>query len=392
MTSPRLEINLDTIEANTRALTHLLTPRGIRIAGVTKGVGGSPEVARAMIRGGAHCIAESRIDNIRGLRKSALRSPVSLIRTPMLSQARQVVELADVSFNTELGVLEALSAAAQALGRKHRVVLLVELGDLRDGIPADELVDAARAVLALSGLELEGIGANLACLNGVIPDHRNMAELSELAERVERTLRVPLRTISGGNSANLGWVARASDVGRVNELRLGEAILLGTDPIGGERLTGLSTQTLSLVGEVIEIQEKAAQPWGQRLGATAFGPALITTGAGMLRRAIVAIGRQDADMGSIEAVDGYRVLGMSSDHVVLDVGAAPLTVGDEMRFHLGYSSLLRASGSRSVALQFEGGAVGQSALGSRMARPTGPAVPAVTPQKPRVAEPVQGVR
>ncbi|QYM75101.1 alanine racemase [Leucobacter luti] len=353
--TPRLEIDLDAIENNTRTLTNTLTPRGIRVVGVTKGVAGSPHVAAAMMRGGAHGIADSRIDNLEALRRAGVGAPISLVRTPILSQVSRVVELADFSFNTELTVLQALSEAALAAHMKHRVVLVAELGDLRDGIPASDLVAVARAVLRLPGLTLAGIGANLACMSGVIPGDRNMGELSELACRIELSLGVALDTVSGGNSANLGWVSATADTGRVNELRLGEAILLGTDPVRGEPLPGLSPDVMSLVGEVIEIQTKPAQPWGDRLATTAFGPAPVGSTAGIVRQAIVAIGRQDAALESISAVDGYRLLGMSSDHLALDIGAAALSVGDEVRFHIGYSSLLRAVHSRSVDTQLLSG-------------------------------------
>ena len=357
MITPRLEIDLAAIENNTRTLTNTLTPRGIRVLGVTKGVAGSPHVAAAMMRGGAYGIADSRIDNLQALRSAGVGAPLSLVRTPMLSQVQQVVELADVSFNTELAVLYALSETAIGAHVRLPVVLLAELGDLRDGIPAGKLVEAARSVLNLPGLLLDGIGTNLACMSGVIPEYRNMAQLSELAGQVELALGVALRTISGGNSANLGWVSATKDTGRVNELRLGEAILLGTDPVTGEPLAGLSTDTVSLVGEIIEIQEKPAQPWGDRLATTAFGAAPSTNSGGMVRQAIVAIGRQDADIESISAMDGYRVLGMSSDHLALDIGAAALSVGDEVRFRMGYSSLLRAAHSRSMFTQVSGAVV-----------------------------------
>ena len=58
-----------------------------------------------------------------------------------------------------------------------------------------------------------------------------MDALSLLAIEVEEAVRPALAVVSGGNSANLGWALGTTDVGRVDELRLGESILLGLDPL-----------------------------------------------------------------------------------------------------------------------------------------------------------------
>ena len=103
----------------------------------------------------------------------------------MLSQVARVVEVADVSLNTEAVVLAALDQAAARQNRAHAVVLMIELGDLREGIALDDAPEAVRAVLGHSSLRLVGLGANLACQNGVIPDDRNMGILTGLADDIE---------------------------------------------------------------------------------------------------------------------------------------------------------------------------------------------------------------
>jgi ornithine racemase len=350
MSAPRLEVDLHAIESNTRSLVDRLAPRGIRVTGVTKAVLGSPEVAAAMLRGGASQLGDSRVDNLARLQEAGLPASRTLIRAPMTSQVDAVVRHAATSLNTETSVLEALSRAATRLGTTHAVVLMVELGDLREGVLRADLVPLAFDVRRLPGLRLAGIGTNLACQSGVVPGAANMDELSVLAIEVEDAVGAALSVVSGGNSANLGWALATSDTGRVDELRLGEAILLGLDPLTRLPVAELRTDAFTLVAELIEVRNKPAQPWGD-VGQTAFGAPAVRRTSGSIRQGILAIGRQDIDPEGITPPDGVTVLGTSSDHLVVDLGDHGAAVGDELRFGIGYGALLRAMTSPFVAVE-----------------------------------------
>src|SRR4051794_29278806 len=181
MTAPRVEIDLAKLGHNARTLVDRLGPLGISVTGVTKAVLGLPEVAFALLASGVGGLGDSRVENLERMRAAGVPGPLTLIRSPMLSQVDRVVAVADVSFNTEVSVLSALSAAAGRAGVTHDVVLMVELGDLREGILPVDLPEVVAATLALPNLALRGIGTNLACQHGVVPDAANMAELSALA-------------------------------------------------------------------------------------------------------------------------------------------------------------------------------------------------------------------
>lgn len=351
MSAPRLDIQLSAIEENTRFLVERLSPLGIRVLGVAKGACGIPDVAQAIMRGGASGLGDSRLDNLSRLRAAGTTGPFTLIRSPMLSQVNRAVHTAEVSVNTEPSVILELSRAAERAGRLHEVVLMVEMGDLREGIAAPDVVAAAQSIGALRGVRLNGIGTNLACHSGIAPDETKMAEFSDLAEQVEHGVGHRLATVSGGNSANLQWAFDTRDVGRVNELRLGEAILLGTEPLSGHQVDGLRTDAFTLVGEVIEVRDKPVQPWGTRV-SMAFGDRSSPLGAGMIRQAIVALGRLDTVTDGLIPPVGMTVLGMSSDHLILNIGEHPTVVGDEISFALGYSALMRATSSPYVTPHF----------------------------------------
>jgi predicted amino acid racemase len=367
VTAPRIQTDLGKVEQNTRILVGRLASVGIRVTGITKAVLGSPGVGAAMLRGGARGLGDSRVPNLVrlvGLDGSPLRT---LIRSPMLSQAERVVGVADVSLNTEAAVLAALDGAASRAQRTHGIVLMVELGDLREGIALEDVPEAVRAVLGHPSLRLVGLGANLACQNGVVPDDRNMGVLTGLVDRIEARHGISLDVVSGGNSANLHWALHTDEVGRIDELRLGEAILLGVDPLYRTPIPGLYTDAFTLVAEVIEVAVKPAQPSGDRAQA-AFGEAPVRTGGGTVRQAILALGRQDVDLDGLRPPEGITILGMSSDHLVLDLGDHTVAVGDEIDFGVGYGALVRAMTSPFVA-KIE-----------RLGRPVAPKVPSVPKQ------------
>ncbi len=348
MSTPRLEIDLGKIEQNTRTLVERLARRNISVTGVTKASLGSPEIARAMLSGGAIALGDSRIENIEAMRRAKISAPMTLIRCPMLSQVERVVLNADVSFNTEVEVIGALSAAAQKAGTTHAVVLMVELGDLREGIMPCDIESTVRETLQFPNIELRGIATNLACRSGVKPDARNMAELSAIAVSIEGIFGLTLAIVSGGNSANIPWVLGGEETGRINDLRLGEALLLGREPLHRQAIDGLHTDAITLVAEVIESKVKPSQPWGE-IGQSAFGPTPPAAGRGDTEQAIFALGRQDTDPDGLSSGDGIELLGASSDHLIADCGGRHLRVGTEITFQLNYSALMRAMTSPFVA-------------------------------------------
>lgn len=366
MSAPRVEVDLAKVRHNARALVERLVPLGIDLVAVTKAVLGSPEIADALVQSGVSALGDSRIENIELLRHAGVTAPTVLIRSPMLSQTARVVEHATTSLNSELVVIESLSSIAHAMGRVHGVILMVELGDLREGIVPRDLPDVVGRVLALPAVELRGIGTNLACQSGVVPTTENMAALSAIAESIETTFGITLDVVSGGNSANLDWalgLAPREDptdagqldgrpAGRVNELRIGEAILLGREPTRRAPIDGLHTDAFAVVGEVIELKEKPSMPTGVR-SQNAMGEQPDFADRGPRWRAIVALGQQDVDPTGLRPPTGLTIAGASSDHLVVDCDECRPAVGTEISFEPDYKALLRAMTSPFVTRDFD---------------------------------------
>lgn len=352
MSAPRIRIDLEKIRHNTRTLVERLAKRGIDVTGVTKATVGSARAGAAMLSAGATGLGDSRIENIEAMRRLGMTCPMTLLRSPMLSQARRIVESANTSLNTELEVIDTLSHHASQSERVHAVVLMVELGDLREGLMPGDLSHAVREALRLPYITLRGIGTNLACHGGVVPDAEKMSELSKLADSIESEFGVHLDVVSGGNSANLDWALGTHDTGRVNNLRLGESLLLGREPLHRHRIDGLHTDAVTLIAEVIESKVKPRRPWGNT-AQSAFGDQPAIAPAGFTVRTILALGHQDTDPSGLEPPEGFAVLGASSDHLILNSRPPCLPVGSEVCLGVNYSALLRAMTSASVAKSFD---------------------------------------
>lgn len=347
MSAPRLEINLDKIYHNAGTLVKRLAQRGISVTGVTKAALGSTEIAATLLRAGVGGLGDSRIENIEALRLAQLSAPMTLIRSPMLSQVERVVRSADLSCNSEIEVISKLSLEAQRTDRVHGVILMVELGDLREGIMPDDLLETVRQTLALPNIQFKGIGTNLACRSGASPDERNMAALSKLADSIEATFNLSVEIVSGGNSANLQWALSGAAIGRINDLRLGEAILLGCETLHRQPLQGLHTDAITLIAEIIEAKSKPSLPTG-KIAQTAFGEAPPIKDRGQVRQSILAVGQQDIDPGGLQAPAGIQIMGASSDHLILESDNDDLPVGAEVALQLNYSALVRAMTSPFV--------------------------------------------
>jgi predicted amino acid racemase len=281
------------------------------------------------------------------MRREGLDAQFMLIRSPMVSEAEAVVGLADTSLNSEVSVIRHLARCASRHGVVHHIVLMVELGDLREGILPTDLGPVVEQVLGLNGVKLAGIGTNLACFGGIRPTEAKMQALSAIAEGIERTSGIRLALVSGGNSANYQWFVSTHNVGRVNHLRIGESILLGCDTLNRKPIPGLHTDAFTLVGEVIELKTKPSMPYGQ-VAQDAFGHTPVFEDRGPVKRAILALGRQDVDVSAIRPRVGAHIVGASSDHLVLEVREPGLEVGKEVTFDVGYGALLRAMTSPYV--------------------------------------------
>ncbi len=352
--NPRLDIYLDKIKNNSESIKTLCSKHGIKVVGITKGCCAITKVGQAIINGGINFLGDSRIENLKGLKKSGLKVETMLIRIPMLSEVSRVLNWADISLNSEISVIKSLSQ--EALKRKivHRIILMIDLGDLREGIMPDNALTVVGEIRKLSGVKLMGIGANFCCISGVMPTRENLTRLVKLTEEIESNFHINLEVISGGNTSVLKLVEEDIIPDRINQLRIGVGILLGQDDVRLRNIAGTYQDTFILSAEVIEVQEKPSKPRGE-IGRDAFGEIPVFRDLGIRKRAILAIGKQDIYLNSlIPLKEGIKIVSASSDHLIIDITdfKEELKVGAEVRFRLNYPALLSATTSKYVKKYF----------------------------------------
>ena len=340
----RIEVDCERIRRNTEGIVEMCAAHGIEVVGVTKACCGQPEVAQAMLAGGVDKLGDSRLDNVERLRRAGIDEDIMLLRLPRPSEVDAVVRLTQVSLNSEAETVRALSRAALARGVTHQVILMVETGDRREGVMPERALGAAQAMLGLPHIDLVGVGTNLACIGGVLPSRENVQLLVDVAESIEHALGIRFPVISGGHTSNLDLLMRDEMPPRVNQLRVGEALLLGVNSTTRNPLPFLYQDAFIVVAEVIEVKTKPSLPDGQ-IAVDAFGRTPHWEDLGLRRRAILALGEQDM---RIEGLHPRRsdvsIVGASSDHMVVDVTEAdpPVRLGDELAFDPLYAAAATA--------------------------------------------------
>ncbi len=343
----KIEVDCERIRCNTEAVVEACSRRGIQVAGVTKACCGHPEIARAMLAGGVSTLAESRLKNVTRLRQAGIDADIMLLRLPRLSEVDEVVRFTQVSFNSQVKTVRALSRAARAHDVTHGVMIMLETGDRREGVMPEEAVATARDMCGLPNIELVGIATNVGCIGGVLPTPENVQLFVDVAEEIEQALGIRFRVISGGHTADLALMDRGEMPSRVNQLRIGEGILLGVDSAGNWTLPSPYQDAFNVVAEVIEVDTKPSLPEGP-VTFDAFGRKPHLEDLGIRRRAILALGEQDLRVDSLRPKrEGVTIVGGSSDQLVVDVteASSPVCVGDELEFDPRYPAMATAMAS-----------------------------------------------
>ena len=348
---PRLAIDLKKVKNNLDKITQMVKGSGSSLMIVTKGYSADMEIYKLLDESNIDYLADSRIQNLKkyeGTKKGRV-----LLRLPMNSETDEVVKYADVSLNSELKTIKNLNESAKVQDKIHKILLMIDLGDLREGIffkNEDEINYTVEEILKLENIEIFGLGVNLTCYGAVIPKKDNLSVLVDIARKIEKKYDIKLQMISGGNSSSIYLIGKDELPEGINNLRVGEAFLLGGETAYGQKLEGFYDDAFTLEAEIIELKEKQSVPIGET-GVDAFGNKPVYEDRGIIRRAIIAVGRKDVDPDALSPMDEkIDILGASSDHLILDVSKSDneYHVGGIVNFKLSYSSLLRATTSGYV--------------------------------------------
>jgi len=350
---PRIEIDLLKLQENAAAQEAFMKERGVEVMFVNKVFNGDPKTADAVVRGGAKTIAESRVCNLKKLKD--FRCQKALLRSPQLSEIEDTVKYADISLNTEECVIRALSGEAVRQGKTHRIMLMVDLGDIREGLwfeDVDEITRITRLIMELDGIEIYGLGTNFNCYGTALPTVSNNELFVSIAEEIERRLDIRFPYLSGGNCTSCWLLEKGLMPKRINHLRIGGYHLFGQNYVEepvyldmfhhSQKDPGLYLSDMYIFkAELIEVNRKPTVPFGE-LGKDAFLQSKSFTDRGCRLRGLLAFGRQDVPCENMCPVDDrIEVLGQTSDHTIIDIeSCSEYKVGDVISFEIDYTALL----------------------------------------------------
>ena len=350
---PRLVVNAKAIEENARRVVQKCSAAGISVSGVTKGMCAHPDIVRAMVAGGCSELADSRVGNLAALKAMNTGLPLLLLRIPMLSELPLVVSRADCSLVSTAETVDGLEKTCAASGLVHEVIIMVDLGDLREGVWMDDTGRIAEALTRSRRVRCRGVGVNFGCYGGTLPTREKLRQLIRIGKELEREIGCPLSVFSGGSTSSLLLLERGEMPPGINSLRIGEGILLGEDVTSMRSIPWLRQRTMWLEAELVEVRKKPSVPVGP-FGADAFGQRQVFEDRGNRMRAIAAVGRQDVRIeGLVPELEGISILGASSDHLILDVEDAPvpLAQGDKLKFFPDYGAMLALATSPYVPFE-----------------------------------------
>lgn len=298
---------------------------------------------------GIRHFADSRIANIKKIKEKYPDTKTMHLRLPMHSEVDEVVKYADRSLNSELSTIALLDQAAQKQQKIHEVLLMIDMGDLREGIMYDsDYVAFVKEILVFNNIKLMGIGTNVTCYGSVIPTKETLALLIDIRNAIEKELHIKLPIISGGNSSSIYLHFDNQLPSEINNLRCGDIFASGVEAAFLKPIAGMYNDIFQLEAEIIELKDKPSYPIGQ-LGVNAFGETIAYEDVGIHTRAILAVGRQDVHNDNVIPLDkNSTVLGSSSDHLLLEVEKGKYQVGDTMKFDLTYGGILSLATSPYV--------------------------------------------
>ena len=348
---PKLEINIKKLKTNLQVISNLLKKNNISLAMVTKAYCANLDIVDELVKDKnlIDYLADSRIENLKEMRH--INIPKILLRIPMKSEVEDVIKYADISFNSEYETIEKLNEEAKKVNKIHKIVIMVDLGDLREGyFVQKDLFDNVKKIQDLYNISIIGVATNLTCYGAVLPSEENLSKLVNIAKKLERDFNIDIKIISGGNSSSLFLINENKLPSKINNLRIGEAILLGRETAYGKKIDGTFDDVFRLVCEVVENKEKPSVPVGEK-GLDAFGNKPVFEDKGIMQRVILGIGRQDIKIGSFYPVDEkIKIIGASSDHTIIDVTHCEkkYKVGDLIEFKINYEGLLSLCTSKYV--------------------------------------------
>lgn len=346
-------LDLKKLKSNFDYLNNVFKEKNIKWSVVSKLLCGNKEYLQELLNFDIQQVCDSRISNLRTIKQINPDVETIYIKPPAQRVIKKVIEFADISMNTEFFTIKLLSEEAQRQNKIHKIIIMIELGELREGVMRNDLVEFYSNVFHLPNIEVIGIGTNLSCLYGVLPNHDKLIQLSLYKQLLEAKFNRKIDYVSGGTSVTIPLLFQNLLPEGINHFRVGESLFLGTDAYNNIPLNEMQTDVFKLYSEIIELIEKPKIPMGE-MGTnmqghtTTFDDNLSGTTS---YRAIIDIGLLDVDESRITTSDkNITIVGGSSDMFVIDLHENPLNykIGDLIEFTMDYMGALRILHSKYI--------------------------------------------
>ncbi len=349
-----IELYKDKLNKNFNYLNNLFKNNNIEWAVVSKLLCGNELYLKELLKLNIKEICDARVSNLVKIKKLAPEINTVYIKPPAKRSIKKIVQYADASFNTEFETIKWLSEEAVLQNKTHKVIIMIELGDLREGVMGDDLMDFYASVFKLPNIKVTGIGANLNCLHGVFPSEDKMVQLSLYKQLIEAKFNRKIPWVTGGTSVVIPLLLTKQLPAGINHFRVGESLFFGNNLITGEILEGMETDVFKLFAEIIEITEKPINPIGN-MGENPSGEEFDVNPSDYGKthhRAIVDLGVLDVANSDliISEDEKITIVGASSDMLVLDIEKSDKDyhIGDLISFKLKYMAALRLFNSEYI--------------------------------------------
>lgn len=353
-----LKLYRNRLQHNYQYLKKLFDEGDIRWGIVTKMLCGNTDMIQEVLNLGISEVHDSRLSNLKIAKSLNPDIKTVYIKPPPQKIIPEIVESCDVTLNSEYETIKALSEEANRQGKTHEVIIMIEMGDLREGVMGEDLVDFYERVFELPGIRVTGLGTNLNCLHGIMPSSDKLIQLSLYKQIIEAKFNKKIPLVSAGTTVTIPLLLKKMLPKGVNHFRVGEALYFGTDLFTGETMEGMRDDVFELYAQVIELQEKPVVPMGE-LGVNPSGEMAEVDESLYGQTSYRAI----LDVGLLEVkpeyllsnLKGADLVGASSDMLVLDLGEnkSDIKVGDMMRFNMSYMGALSLLNSNYIDTYIE---------------------------------------
>lgn len=325
-----IKINLSKIQYNAKVLQTILDAKHIQFTPVIKSIAGDLQIVQKLIELGITHFADSRLENIRQL--TNFDCSFTILRSTQLSQLDNMIKDTQISIQTELNTIIELNRIAQHLNIKHQVILMVDWKDGREGVLTYDVVKYIETILNLSHIQLVGVSFNFMCFKSSSPIEDDVFMINKFVSAIEREIGYRMKIVSGGNSSMLP-LTMYNDLGKINELRIGETLFRGVDTTTDKPVSHLYQDAIVLEAEILEIKPRMNSHTKQSY-----------------LQAIVDIGYIDTDTTHISPIaNDIQIIGASSDHLMIDLNNQDhYQIGNKIQFQLSYEALSRSMYNKNL--------------------------------------------